>query len=174
MRALFVRVGADQSEGGGWWNGPVDSTTCEFAYVSIPETLPIRRGLTRPYSLTSTFVQRFGDALPDHLAKSNMHLDPDFNHLTYGDRGDAGSRGDQIKQKLRRNHLLVFYAALADVNPNPRLVYAIIGLYVIDSIIAAVDVSPSRWHENAHTRRVLGPSATDIAVRAKPEVSGRL
>src|SRR5439155_17199958 len=33
VRALLVRVGADQSEGGGWWNAPVNSVTREFAYA---------------------------------------------------------------------------------------------------------------------------------------------
>ena len=42
MRRLLVRVGADQSEGGGDWNAPVGSTSYEFAYVAIPEMRRIR------------------------------------------------------------------------------------------------------------------------------------
>ena len=38
MKGLLVRVGADQSEGGGRWNGLVNSRTGEFVYVPIPET----------------------------------------------------------------------------------------------------------------------------------------
>lgn len=174
MRALLVRVGADQSEGGGHWNGPVNGTTGKFAYVPIPETFPIRRGFKKPYHLTASSVRRFGVTLPKNLERSNMHLDPDFEYLTYGDRGDRGSRGAQIKEKLGRGDLLVFYAALADVNPNPQLVYAIIGLYVIESITLALAAKKLRWHENAHTRRVLRPGATDVLVRARSGVSGRL
>lgn len=174
MRALLVRVGADQSEGGGWWNAPINSFTGEFAYVPIPEAFPIRRGFSKPYRLTATFVQRLGVVLPKNLERSNMHLDPDFDHLTYGDRGDNGCRGAQIKEKLGPRDLLVFYAAFTDVNPNPPLVYAIIGLYVIESIIPAATVQKLSWHENAHTRRVLESDATDVIVRAKPGVSGRL
>jgi hypothetical protein len=174
MNGLLVRVGADQGEGGGWWNAPANSTTNQFAYVPIPETRRIRRGFAKPYNLLANAVKRFGVALPNHLAKSNMHLDPDFNYLTYGDRGEPGHRGAQIKNKLHRGDLLVFYGSFTDVNPNPQLIYAIIGLYVIDSVDLAAAIPQSRWNENAHTRRVLGPNATDIVVTAKSEVSGRL
>ena len=42
MRALLVRVGADCTDAGGRWNGPVDRTTGAFAYVPIPEPEPVR------------------------------------------------------------------------------------------------------------------------------------
>src|SRR5207244_4114438 len=41
-------------------------------------------------------------------------------------------------------------------------------------IVMANKIPNHRWDENAHTRRVLGPTANDIVVRAKPKVSGRL
>jgi hypothetical protein len=100
-----------------------------------------------------------------------MHLDPDFSHLTYGDQGE---RAKQIRSKLGKSDLLVFYAALADINPARQLTYAIIGLYVIDTIVDATTIPRSQWGDNAHTRRVLQGRATDIVVRAKPEKSGRL
>lgn len=174
MTGLLVRVGADQGEGGGWWNAPVNSITREFAYVPIPETSRIHRGFAKPYSQVAAFVQKFRAHFPNHLVTSNMHLDPDFDYVTYGDIGERGARGAQIKQKLGRDDLLVFYAAFSDVNPNPRLVYAIIGLFVIDSIVTASTVPPSRRHENAHTRRILTRSAKDIIVRGRHGVSGRL
>jgi hypothetical protein len=100
-----------------------------------------------------------------------MHLDPDFSYLTYGDQGE---RAKQIQSKLGEGDLLVFYAGLSDINPAPRLLYAIIGLYVVDTITAAALISQSHWDENAHTRRTLIPKATDIVIRAQPKVSGRL
>lgn len=174
MKGLLVRVGADQGDDGGRWNAPANSTTREFAYVPIPERTPGRRGFAKPYSLIVNAVQRFGVALPERLAKANMHLDPDFDYLTYGDMGDPRQRGAQIKEKLGGGDLLVFYSSFRDVNPNPRLIYAVIGLYVIDSVISAAAIPQSRWGENAHTRRVLGLEARDIVVRAEPKVSGRL
>lgn len=171
MKALLVRVGADQSDGGGNWNGPINSATNEFAYVPIPETYSLRPGMACPYSLVSAAMQVFGLSMPDWLDGLNMHLDPDFENLTYGDQGQ---RAAQIKQKLGPGDLLVFYAGLCDVRPQPNLVYAIIGLYVIDKIVPAHSIEPACRFKNAHTRRVLYPDATDIVVQARPGMSGRL
>jgi putative DNA base modification enzyme with NMAD domain len=171
MRALLVRVGADQTESGGYWNGPFNSITREFAYVPIPETKMLRPGFRKPFGLLEGALERFGKVLPPAVQNMNMHLDPDFAHLTYGDQGE---RAKQIRSKLGNNDLLVFYAALADMNPARRLTYAIIGLYVIHRILDATAVPRSQWEDNAHTRRVLKEGATDIVVRAKPEKSGRL
>src|SRR6266404_2356353 len=120
MKGLLVRVAADQTEGGGFWNGPMNSRSREFAYVPIPEAKTIQRGLQKPYGLIASAVQRFGRTLPQGLANSNMHLDPDFSYLTYGDQGQ---RAKQIQSKLGEGDLLVFYAALADTISARRLVY---------------------------------------------------
>jgi len=144
--------------------------TGEFAYVPIPETYKIHSRLVKPYSAITAGLQKFGTHLPNHLANLNMHLDPDFLHLTYGDQGE---RAKQIS-KVGMGDLLVFYAGLADTNSNPRLVYAIIGIYVIEELVMANKIPNARWDENAHTRRLLGSAATDIVIRAKPKVSGRL
>jgi hypothetical protein len=171
MNALLVRVGADQSEGGGYFNGPVDSRTREFAYIPIPESATIRSGMAKPYSSLSHSLKPFEVSLPNTLADGIMHLDPDFGQLTYGDQGQ---RARQIQDKLSTDDLIVFYAGLLDIRPSSRLVYAIIGLYVIDEIVAATSVPSLKWDENAHTRRVLASGANDIVVRARPGVSGRL
>ena len=171
MKGLLVRVGADQSEGGGNWNGLVNSQTGEFVYVPIPETGTIQPQLEKTYSLVNPALARFGVSLPQHLATQKMHLDPDFSHLNYGDQGQ---RAVQIKSKLAENDLIVFYAGLRDIYPRPRLVYAIIGLYVIDRIEKASSIPSAKLDENAHTRRILSADSTDIVIRAKPNVSGRL
>lgn len=173
MKGLLVRVGADQSAGGGHFNGPVNSETGEFVYVAIPETLGNLPGLSRPYTLVMPHLARFGRALPADFIHPDMHLDPDFDHLTYGDQGgDNKSRGMQIMNKLGPGDLLVFYAGLRDVRPAAHLVYALIGLYVIDSIVLATAVPQAQWNENAHTRR--NPGVGDVVVRATPGNSGRL
>ena len=41
-----------------------------------------------------------------------MHLDPDFNHLTYGDHRE---RAKQLRAHLGREDLVVFYAGLNNV-----------------------------------------------------------
>ena len=171
MNALLVRVGADQSEGGGYFNGPVNSQSGEFAYVPIPETGDIQEGMAKPYSLFAHSLKPFGVSFPSALANGVMHLDPDFANLTYGDQGQ---RARQVQDKLTRGDLIVFYAGLRDIHSSTRLVYAIIGLYVIDAIVSAALVPSVRWDENAHTRRMLPSAANDIVVRAQPGVSGRL
>lgn len=174
MKAILVRVGADQGKDGGRFNGPVDSRTDEFVYVPIPEPLRFKPSLATRYNSLGKHLTRFGWKLPPHLAQSKMHLDPDFKHLTYGDRGGAGKRGAQIMENLTSGDLIVFYAALRDIHGEPRLVYALIGLYVIESIDLATSVERSSWHKNAHTRRVLAAEANDVIVQAKPKYSGRL
>jgi Nucleotide modification associated domain 3 len=167
MNGLLVRVGIDSSDGG--WNAPVHESSGEFAYVTITEAKPLRRGLARHYDELVPAVTRLGLKFPDWLLGQPTHLDPDFDNLTYGDQGQ---RGRSIS-KLQRGDVLAFFAGLRPMQKTDgALVYALIGLYVIDEIAAARSVPANRWHENAHTRREPGPS--DIVVRARPSVSGRL
>jgi Nucleotide modification associated domain 3 len=98
-----------------------------------------------------------------------MHLDPDFDHLTYGD--DRGRRGSEIA-RLGRGDLLAFYAGLRSI-VDRGLVYALIRMLTVDEIVAAVDVPSDRIRENAHTRR-LNPSPTEFVVRGAEGSSGRL
>src|ERR1700691_2249556 len=97
MKVLLVRVGADQSNGGGYWNGPVDSSSGEFVYVPIPDDGPFHPGHAKPYSALAAHLGGKWPSLPLHLARLDTHLDPDFAHLTYGDQGE---RAKQISTKL--------------------------------------------------------------------------
>ena len=181
MQGILVRIGVDHSYGG--WNAPVDPASGRFVYVPIPEAdhVEFHPGCARPYSELEAplhdFAAHAGQDLfeslrcPAPLLLRSMHLDPDYEHLTYGDVGDR--RGSQIS-KLGRGDLLVFYSGLRPCTPcDHRLIYAIVGLYVIDEIVRASDVPASRIHENAHTRKTSA-GASDIVVRATPGVSGRL
>jgi hypothetical protein len=170
VTAVLVRVGADLSVGGGSWNGPVDTQSGKFAYVAIPESRTVHAGMTRFYSALIPVLATFGVSLPAHLCSLHTHLDPDFNHLTYGDQGE---RAKQLR-KLNRGDMIVFYSGLADVRGGPRLVYAIIGLFVVDEIILASSVPTSSRDTNAHSRRILSDAAQDLIVRARPRMSGRL
>lgn len=170
MKGLLVRVAADQSKGGGSWNGPAEASTGNFAYVAIPEEGLTHPGLAKPFALVKPAVASFGAELPTRLAQAEMHLDPDFEHLTYGDQG---ARAKQIRTKLSPGDLLVFYAGLRDIGSS-SLTYGVIGLYVIERIDWAAAVPSERWHENAHTRRLLPANASDIVVVARAGESGRL
>jgi Nucleotide modification associated domain 3 len=179
VKALLVRVGVDQAYGG--WNAPVDAAG-NFVYVPIPERPGIRfhPGLERRYRevlpALDGFCQDRGCDLsadlrfPAGLAGRPMHLDPDFECLTYG---DVGARRGARMVGMGDGDLLAFYAGLRHVGRGePRLVYALIGVYVVREVVPVASVPRVRWHENAHARRAdRGP--TDIVVRAKPDVSGR-
>lgn len=170
MKGLLVRVGADQSDGGGKWNGPMRLATRQFAYVPIPETKEVRSELATPYTTLLPALLPFGRPLPPHLGAKGMHLDPDFRHGTYGDRSRKGA---QISSSVNAGDLIAFYSGLRD-SESDALVYAIIGMFVVDRVVKATSVSPEDAHRNAHTRRVLASHADDVIVIARPEQSGRL
>jgi hypothetical protein len=149
----------------------MDSTTGHFAYVAIPESSPSRPALSTPYTGVKPALTQFAANLPQQLGMRDMHLDPDFEYLTYG---DGRERAKQIRTKLSPDDLLVFYAAMRNVQSPQQLVYALIGLYVVENIVDALAVPAVRWHENAHTRIRLPANANDIVVRARRDVSGRL
>lgn len=171
MNGLLVRVGADLSEGGGRCNGPVNGRTGEFVYVAIPEGSAVRAGLEKPYTAVSPLLARFGVTLPSHLRGRNMHLDPDFSYLTYGDQGE---RAKQLRTHLRSADLIVFYAGLADTCATARLVYAVIGVLVVDRFILARDIPEAEHDINAHSRRILTTYADDLVLCGRAGVSGRL
>lgn len=179
MRAFLVRVGVDQAYGA--WNAPVDPDTNEFVYVAIPESRPMRAPLATPYSLVAPALARFAEAhpkardrtvrLPSGLTAANMHLDPDFGQLTYG---DGGNRRGKPLLDLGRDDLVVFYGGLRPVAPcEHRLVYALVGAYRVNEVVRLRSVVEARWSENAHTR-CLEHEPSDVIVRAQPGRSGRL
>ena len=178
MEAILVRIGADHSYGG--WNAPADPVSRRFVYVPIPEqgTPRFHRGCKRTYReilpAVTGFASQFGMTLseigwPSGLRNRPMHLDPDFEELTYGDSGNR--RGSAIR-KLARGSLLVFYSGLKSIQRDDRLIYALVGMYVVDEVLLASEVPKNRWHENAHTRKA-SRGVHDIVVRAVPGESGR-
>jgi len=171
MNALLVRVGADRSAEGGRWNGLIDAGSGAFVYVPIPERRPVHAGHERRYTALSQTLQRFGQPLPRHLGHRRMHLDPDFEQLTYG---DEGQRAKQLRSTLGPGDWIAFYASLLDVRGAPRLVYALIGLFAIEQIAYARDLPTAQRDCNAHTRRRLAADADDIVVIGEPGASGRL
>lgn len=169
MKGLLVRVGIDQAFGG--WNAPVDPDTLDFAYVPIPDGAQ-HRALATPYTRVLGAIARFpGVHLPAELLGQMMHLDPDFERLTYGDNGSGRGRGVAA---LVRGDFVAFFASLRPTRPvEHTLLYSLIGFFRVDEVAWASSVPATRWGENAHTRR-LAHAATDVIVRAEPSTSGRL
>jgi len=149
MRAILVRIGVDHSYGK--WNAPADPFTRKFVYVPIPEGRSTRfhPGCGRPYAKVFSDVQRFAAMFeldpvaelgwPTELNRRVMHLDPDFKMLTYGDVGDR--RGSHIRD-MSQGDLIIFYSGLRPIRAmDDPLVYAIVGLFVVDEVIPAASVN---------------------------------
>lgn len=179
VRAFLIRIGIDQAYGG--WNAPMNPTTNEFVYVPIPEGRPMRRSLATPYALVKPALANFERAnagargadstLPDPLSRANMHLDPDFGRLTYGDSGTRRGKG---LTSLGSGDVVAFYSGLRPVAPcQHRLVYALVGLYRVAESARVESVPESRWAENAHTRCVER-EGSDVVIRGASGSSGRL
>lgn len=170
MRGVLVRVGIDATCG--FWNAPYDPKMGRFAYVPIPEgdEAALRPGLVRRYAEVAPALDALGVALPSHLAGRPMHLDPDFDELTYG---DVWPRSKPLMD-MRNGDFIAFYASLKPVAPaSASLAYALIGFYSVAEVVNAADVPHGRWHENAHTRRRVD-GRDDVIVRAVARESGRL
>jgi len=99
MNALLVRAGADQSQGDGRWNDPIDSKTGKFVYDSIPESAAVHPGLKTPYGILSPAPTEFDTILPVQLRRRHMHLDPDFEHLTYEIKGASQAITETLKER---------------------------------------------------------------------------
>lgn len=167
MKGVLVRVGIDSTCG--YWNAPYDPKTGRFVYVPIPEgDEDLHPDLVRRYAEIQPALDAFGVALPQHLKGLPMHLDPDFETLTYG---DVHPRSAPLLD-MQAGDFVVFYSSLKPVAPvDDRLVYALIGLYVLGEVVNASEVPMERWNENAHTRRRTQDS--DVVVRAERGGSGR-
>ena len=172
-RAILIRVAVDQTFGR--WNGPCHPATGDFVYVPIPQTKPNHDGMAREYAsrvgpALKSFAQRHevDVRLPEHLHGQRMHLDPDFDYLTYGDTADRGRR----LLAFQENDWVVFYAGLRSVQGRARLIYGLIGLLVVDSVRRVADIPEGENDRNAHTR-LMHRMDSDIVVAGKAGVSGR-
>ncbi len=165
----------------GRWNAPVDPDSGKFVYVPIPEKHRFSDSLETRYSDFTPVLEKFTNEyhldlyhdlrFPDELVNANVHLDPDFRYLTYGDTGTA--RGSEISM-LDEGDFIAFYSGLRPIKETrDNLVYALTGFYMIEKVLWTNEIPEDRLHENAHTRK-MEISDTDIVVKGKSIVSGRL
>lgn len=172
-KAILIRVAVDQAYG--HWNSPCNPETGDFVYVPIPQNKPNAVSMAREYApiigpALDDFSARNGAPLhlPDQLLGQRMHLDPDFDFLTYGDTADRGRR----LLDFRENDWVVFYAGMRSVRSDPGLIYGLIGLLVVDQVRRVSEIPALEYDRNAHTR-LLHRTDSDIIVTGKPGVSGR-
>ncbi len=159
----------------------MDPNSKEFVYLPIPESkrshAHLKRRYTESLSALTLFCEKYEINLlsdlkfPPPLKDAVMHLDPDFHELTYG---DDGARRGAVLSTMKTGDIIVFYAGLRPIKRcEHKIVYAIVGLYIVKEVIAAAEVNKKRWHQNAHTRRVK-PQGSEVVARARRNESGRL
>lgn len=176
MKAVLVRVGIGYGCGG--WHGPCNPHNNEFVYVAIPEdsheNVP---GMERPYSsLVPPALAGFSErndcnvALPQRLQGRRMHLDPDFEQLSYGDTDKCRRHLDA----LGPGDLMVFCTSLCPIHPTrDNLVYALIGMFTVARPVQRVSEIPDACYDsNAHSRR-QSADKNDRVVYGAPKSSGR-
>ncbi len=172
-----MRVGIDQTCGG--FNSPVDSDSGDYLYIPIPQfETPCKPGLETPYSIMRPNLEAWNTKhganvlLPKNLWSENMHLDPDFENLTYGDQKTG--RGANLS-KLSSGDFLAFYASFRNTKEN-MLIYAIFGVYFINEVISISDIATTIdkkiFSSNAHLRLLL-PRESDLIFFADGQRSGR-
>jgi hypothetical protein len=160
MKGLLLRVGIDKTAGG--YNAPINPLTNDYLYMPIPESKEnpkqiFRQGMETTYTQMDTHFSKFTEqnaielAFPEHLKLIGCcHLDPDFENLTYGDQ--ASGRGNRVRE-LDVGDFIAFFASFRPIIPCDHvLVYALYGIFFIDNIKKAKDISSDQWHVNAHTR----------------------
>jgi len=173
LKAILIRVGIDRTDG--QWNAPYNPVTNDFVYVPIPQMKkPNAVGLEKHYKdLIVPDLARFSVenkvtiALPDHLLDKRMHLDPDFNHLSYGDTKNRGRKLLSFKE----DDILIFYSSYKSIYESKQLIYALMGMLVVKTVERVGEITGT-FDENAHTRNLVRID-TDIVVKGKPNVSGR-
>lgn len=177
MKGLLLRVGIDSSCGK--WNAPVDPETNDFTYIPIPEEVSrFQPGKEITYTAFEDALSEFSSRrrlskrieLPHPLRGSGCHLDPNFETLTYGDQ-DSG-RGVAIKS-LQQGDFIAFFSSMRPIKPcEHKLLYALIGLYVVDKIRQVKELSQELRDLNVHGIRQTG-NENDWIVFADPHRSGR-
>jgi len=164
-RGLLVRVGIDSSQKSGNWNAPIDENG-RFVFVPISDMEYNDSGYVQGGERTyenevlcelKAFAEDCGQLdhrgfqLPRRLHRQPMHLDPDFQTLTYGDDPIRGKKLGEFGE----GSFLAFYSSFKSLTGG-RLVYALIGLLVLAERPRKLGSStPLRREErllNAHTR----------------------
>jgi hypothetical protein len=167
MAGILLRVGVDNAAG--QWNAPCHEDG-RFCYVPIPGGTSDRGAIfNHDYDEFVPWVAHLGVEWPSHLS-GTCHLDPDFNHLTYG---DGNNRGQRIRDCLGAGDFIAFWAGLRTIQTED-IICSLIGFFTISSVVNATDLGPLDSHRNAHTRHSVRTDSGDVVVFANPARSGRL
>lgn len=177
MKGILLRVGCDSTKAGGFWNAPVDPDSWIYVYVPIPEEAKYRHISKCPtYRAFKKSVERFNVQLPKNLQAARVHLDPDFESLTFGEPFDhrkkiLSSRG-QIINQLKKGDFIAFYASFRPTKPiKHKLAYCLFGILYIGRKSFVNQLNNSDKTNCAHGRRI--GAEKDLVVWGVKGKSGR-
>lgn len=180
MKGILLRVGADQTPAGGRWNAPVDPHTWRYAYVPISAGEDGYEHIAPcpTFDIFRQSVAALGVSLPPHLkGGAHVHLDPDFDSLTYGEpylasNGRRASRGRLI-QSLQPGDFIAFFAAFRPTGDgyDHTLAYCLFAIFFTRRVYQVRDLTIKQRAACAHGRR--RHALDDVVVRADPARSGR-
>ena len=170
-----MRVGIDQTFGG--YNAPINPITNDYLYMPIPQGVDsYKSGMRTSYNDLLPHFESWCQKndvkteFPPNLKNICTHLDPDFDHATYGDQ-DTG-RGLRVGD-LKKGDFIAFFASFKPISKcDHKLVYALYGIMVVDKVLKAIDVAESDLRKNAHTR-INNMNKDHLVVFAEPTLSGR-
>jgi len=174
-KGLLVRVGIDTTFGN--YNAPINTVTNDYLYMPIPQghssyrdgMLTTYNDLIEPFSKWAHRNQA-DLKFPKHLLGVSTHLDPDFQHLTYGDQSTG--RGLRVGDLNSGDYLAFFESFRPIASCEHNLVYALFGLLIVDKVLRADEMDETNFDTNAHTR-VQQINGDHLIVFANKELSGR-
>ncbi len=180
MKGILLRVGADQTDAGGRWNAPVDPQTWRYAYVPIAANEDEHEHIVPcpTFARFQTQVAALDVSLPPHLnGNTKVHLDPDFDSLTYGEpylssNGRRASRGRLI-ESLQKDDFIAFFAGFRPTRPSYEhtLAYCLFGIFFVQRVCQVKELTRAQRAACAHGRR--RGAVDDFVVQADPRRSGR-
>jgi len=174
-QGLLMRVGIDQTYG--QFNAPINPISLDYFYLPIPQdNHKFIAGMKTSYDNDTlhfnAWCQKNETSLrfPAHLTGRDCHLDPDFEHLSYGDQ--ATGRGLRVAE-LKRGDIIAFFASFKPIHEcEHKLIYAIFGVIVVDQVRKVSETKSTDYYKNAHTR-IVNMNQDHLIVSGNPEQSGR-
>lgn len=117
MRAIAINIGANTNEPG--FRGPIQPDG-SFEYIPIPESKPTGK----PVPTYGDLADHLTTEIPDDLAETPVHLDPEFPEYPYCDRytygDDHGVKAGPLSSLSAGDHVF-FYATLTVTGESPWL-----------------------------------------------------
>ncbi|MFW6435651.1 MAG: hypothetical protein ACOCY1_04650 [Halovenus sp.] len=157
MQAIAINIGANTNEPG--FRGPVDADG-RFEYIPIPESSPT----AEPVPTYGDLAPHLETPIPDDIAETPVHLDPEFpeyphcERYSYGD--EHGIKAGPLSE-LSAGEYVFFYATLTVTEPAdwlpPEWGAFLVGHFRLatDPVVPTGEtaIAGDRFANNAHCKR---------------------